>query len=451
MQTLGLMKDDTDYKKKIAYALMMQGMSGEPVQHWAQGLARMAQGLVGGREVYNLDQERLGTEKAGTDFLAKMLAAQQGAPAAPASAPQMPAMPPQSPVSPAPRPAFAAAPMGAVQQPPQPAPDPNKLPVMNLTDPRVTVLGESIEPLPPAPRPGPAAGSGADSMPPVQAALGAPAASHAMPQNDMRSQIVAALNSPDPKIRRAAAPFATLMYQQQLAGNKPTDDITEYEKARSQGYKGTFVDFQKEIKGAGRTQVTIDQRNENEFEKESGKIQAKRFGDLVEEGATSRQMQSDVAMLRDLGEKIRTGKGAEIRAVIGPWAQALGIPGVEGLGEIQAFEAIVNRVAPTMRVKGTGAQSDFELRNFFKQFPSIGNTPEGNAIIDKTMQGFVQNKIAASEIASKAVNKEISRTEAEKMIRSLPDPMKEWREFQKTIKAAPSQPSIDDLIKKYAK
>jgi hypothetical protein len=180
--------------------------------------------------------------------------------------------------------------------------------------------------------------------------------------------------------------------------------------------------------------VNVNNQAESKFKEKAGELQAKRFDELAGEATGAKQMQSDVAMLRDLGDKIKTGKIAEVKAVIGPYADALGIK-VEGLNEIQAFEAVLNRVAPQLRVKGTGAQSDFELRNFLKQMPQIGNTPEGNALIEKTMQGFIQNKLSAAEIASDALNDAIDRKEADKRLRELPDPMAEWREFNKKSKA----------------
>jgi hypothetical protein len=191
--------------------------------------------------------------------------------------------------------------------------------------------------------------------------------------------------------------------------------------------------------------VNIDNKGESKFTEKAGELQAKRYDELAAEAPAAKQMQSDVAMLRDLGEKIGTGKIAEFKAVIGPYANALGID-VKGLSDIQAFEAVVNRVAPQMRVKGTGAQSDFELRNFLKQFQSIGNTPEANALIDKTMQGFIQNKMSAAEIGSMALNGEITRKEADKRLRELPDPMAEWREHQKTMKKA-AEPTVIDGYK----
>ncbi len=185
--------------------------------------------------------------------------------------------------------------------------------------------------------------------------------------------------------------------------------------------------------------VNVNNQAESKFSEEAAKHQAKRYDELAGEAPAAKQMQSDVSMLRDLGEKIKTGKLAEVKAVIGPYANAIGID-VKNLDDIQAFEAVVNRVAPQLRVKGTGSQSDFELRNFLKQMPAIGNTPEGNALIDKTMQGFVQNKLSASEIGSLALNGEITRKEADKRLRELPDPMAEWREFNKKTKAAAEAP-----------
>jgi hypothetical protein len=138
-------------------------------------------------------------------------------------------------------------------------------------------------------------------------------------------------------------------------------------------------------------------------------------------------MASDITTLVDLGKTIGTGKGAQFKASIGPYAQALGIK-VDGLSDIQAYEAVINRVAPNMRVKGSGSQSDFELKNFLKALPSLGNTPEGNEIAASVLQGLTQNKILASEIASKALNQEITRSQAERQLRELPDPMAGYRE-----------------------
>ena len=117
---------------------------------------------------------------------------------------------------------------------------------------------------------------------------------------------------------------------------------------------------------------------------------------------------------------------------------------VDGLSEIQAYEAIVNRLAPALRTPGTGAQSDFELASFLKSLPSIGKTPEGNEIASQVLQGIYENKRRAAEIGAAALNGRISRPDAEKMLNDLPDPMAGYREFVKRAKpeAAKAQQDI---------
>lgn len=53
--------------------------------------------------------------------------------------------------------------------------------------------------------------------------------------------------------------------------------VQEYQIALQQGYKGSFLDYQKELKAAGRnvTSVNVDAKGEAEFSKELGKEQAK--------------------------------------------------------------------------------------------------------------------------------------------------------------------------------
>ena len=51
---------DLDYKRKLAYKLLMEGGSGEPVQHWTQGANRLVSALMGGMD---LDRLQKGDEK----------------------------------------------------------------------------------------------------------------------------------------------------------------------------------------------------------------------------------------------------------------------------------------------------------------------------------------------------------------------------------------------------
>lgn len=65
-------------KRKLAIALMQQGSETGPVQHWAQGLARMGQSALGGYELHRADEEDKAERAKGNEML---IAALSGAPA----------------------------------------------------------------------------------------------------------------------------------------------------------------------------------------------------------------------------------------------------------------------------------------------------------------------------------------------------------------------------------
>lgn len=166
--------------------------------------------------------------------------------------------------------------------------------------------------------------------------------------------------------------------------------------------------------------------NSSEFTKESDKAAAQRLGEIVQSGNSAPAMLSDLQALKDLAPHIGTGKGAQITAALGPYAQALGVD-IAGLGEAQAYDAIVARMAPMMRTPGAGASSDFDARQFLKSLPSLGNTPEGNALIIKTFENISAAKIRAGEIARAAQRGEISWQDAEAQIAKIADPFAEFK------------------------
>ncbi len=438
-----------DYRRKIAMELMQQGMDGAPVRHWAQGLAKLGQGALGGYEMYQADQKDKADDIEGAKaYMALLQNAPGGAPA-PVSAAPAPTPAPVPPASPA---VPMAAPMGnkvvdALAPPPVTGPRPNG-PVM----PSAKVWGDaeaeaaglyepaapntklaSANPAAPIPAAPPA------PSPVTQALAQSPQPSPApqvmaQAEDPNRAKIIQLLSSDSPAARKMGKALADNYIAQQF---KPetTDEIKEYNLAKKQGFSGSFFDFKTGLKKAGATQVNVDTKGENAFATKAGQLQAARYDELASDAQSSKQMLSDVATLNELGKNIQTGKLAEAKAAIGPYANALGID-VKGLSEIQAFEAIVNRVAPSLRVKGSGAQSDYELKNFLKSLPSLGNTPEGNEIATKTMEGLYQNKLAAAEIGSKALAREITPQQADKMLRELPDHMQNYREYLKKNTAA---------------
>lgn len=443
-----------DYRRKIAYELMQQGADGAPIQHWAQGLAKLGQGALGGYQMYQADQKDKEAEAEGAKAYLSLLQggtpnAPQAAPASPMPAPAVPPaqMAKSSPVAAAlagPRPGGPVMPSNKVWG------DAEAEAAGLYEKPAAPVQVASLGPVPmPQARPQTA------PQPVVEAMAKPPAAPVASPvADDPKAKIVSLLQSENPAARKMGKSLADNYIAAQF---KPetTDEIKEYklavDQAKAAGEKPpSFVEYKTGLKKAGATNVNVDTKGENAFATKAGQLQAERYDGLASDAQGAKQMISDVQTLKALGDNIKTGKLAEAKAAIGPYADALGIK-VDGLSEIQAFEAIVNRVAPSLRVKGSGAQSDFELKNFLKSLPSLGNTAEGNAIATKTMEGLYENKMKAAEIGSRALAREITPAEADRMLRNLPDHMADYREYLKKSgkpekpSAAPAAPKPGEL------
>jgi hypothetical protein len=62
-----------DYKRRIAYALMQEGAKNEPIQAWTQGLAKLAQGALGGYQLYQADEKQKQDEADATQAYLKFL------------------------------------------------------------------------------------------------------------------------------------------------------------------------------------------------------------------------------------------------------------------------------------------------------------------------------------------------------------------------------------------
>jgi hypothetical protein len=179
--------------------------------------------------------------------------------------------------------------------------------------------------------------------------------------------------------------------------------------------------------------VNIDQKQETEFGKETGKALAKRFDEMATEGDAAAQNLDAVAQLRGLGDKISTGGGAVVKGMLG----RMGIK-TEGVSDIEAYGALIDRLTPQQRVPGSGATSDFDAKMFKGSLPNLMNTPDGNRFIVDTMEKIIQNRMARGDIAMRAqLPKDdeayLSQSSALKEIRKL---QAEARTFSDSVKEA---------------
>lgn len=476
----------TGVKNKMIAKLLEEGASGAPISSHFQGLNRIAQSLLGGYQLKRAGEEEKENEAAQTRALAALLGggtppqaapAMGGTPPAGFAPPAPPMAPPQNVSGPVPsddptmtfhprQVAAANAPQGGMPPPPAPPPPP---PIV-WGDGSVGNPNELPPPGAARPTPSPAAPPG-----PMPGAL--PATSSAAPP-DMQAKVAAMLNDPNPAVRQMGRQLGAKLlaermkppeYKFQVAGDRlyRTDprggnavvvaDATKAPDAirvanevlanpTKYGFKGPddpalHEAIRKRLTGV---QVAIDQRSEGAFRTRAGGLVAERFNKIVEAGHDAQSMVADLYALRDIGSRIQPGKGAQLTQALGPFAELAGVK-IEGLDDLQAYQAIISKLAPRMRVAGSGATSDFEMRQFLAALPSLGNTPQGNEIITNTLDALQQHRIAAAEIASRALAEEITPKEAERLMRELPNPMELWKKSRGSLPSA--KPS--DLKKKY--
>ena len=333
-----------DYRRKMAYKLLMEGTDPSPIQHWAQGLGRMGQAALGGYEMYRADQKDKETE-AGNN--AALIAALHGG-GAPAASPAAtsPAQPtPQQPTARPPMPVSSVTPSaGAI-----PAALSGDVPsgaVMpkTATNPNGGMYGglnwRPIDSEPP-PEAGPKlAANGPVAMPP--AAPVAPPADPAVPSpsapemDAAKARLIQMLQSDNPQMRKLGQNMAQTMLTSQLAGDKPTDEMREYKLARDQGFKGSFVDFKTELKKAGATNVTTNV---------GGGSDKQIFDTMDEASKGARATAAGLTGLREARNALEggaiTGAGADQRLMLQKVGSALGIADPSKIVNTETFRAAI--------------------------------------------------------------------------------------------------------------
>jgi hypothetical protein len=138
----------------------------------------------------------------------------------------------------------------------------------------------------------------------------------------------------------------------------------------------------------------------------------------MEQGDTSKEDIAMLGQLRDLRGSFKTGGPAALQN----WLADQGIKVGKNVDEIQAYNAIINKMTPSQRVPGSGATSDYEDKLFKSGLPRLINQPGGNDFIENTLVGIAQHRMARAEIASRATAGEISHKDARDQMEALPSP-----------------------------
>lgn len=202
--------------------------------------------------------------------------------------------------------------------------------------------------------------------------------------------------------------------------------------------------------GGGGTTVNVDTKGAGKFKEVANTKQAERYGKMMEAADEAVAIRGDIDTLADLGSKIATGRLAEAKLGIAQYAKALGADDLANsltggkMSEMEAYQALADKLAPRMRVPGSGATSDYEMRVFRNSLPSLLKTPGGNAIAVDTFRSLYDYQAAVGEIAGQALRDEITQKDADAQIKALESPFTRFKEYRKEAAregGAPSAPA----------
>lgn len=206
---------------------------------------------------------------------------------------------------------------------------------------------------------------------------------------------------------------------------KPTDDIREYEFAKTQGFSGPFQDWQLQNKRAGAMSLYPNESPESigdkKYQETMGAKEAETYNNILEGGRTALVTMGDLNSLEVGLQKVPTGGFEPLKAQFANYAASLGldVQDAQQLGGSQAIQAIVARIAPRLRVPGAGTTSDKDLALFMASLPTLANSPEGNRLIIQTLRAFSQRAVQEAQIVNDGNAAGLPRSQIRKNLLAL--------------------------------
>jgi hypothetical protein len=244
------------------------------------------------------------------------------------------------------------------------------------------------------------------------------------------------------RVPKTGSGAPTQVFGPQSKPEDRTGDMREYDVyvAQEKAAGRTPVDFTPWMRGnkaSGASSISIDTKGGTKFAEKANEYQAKRYYDMATAADEAVVLRSDVETLSSLLEGIKTGRGTEARLGLAQMAKGVGLDGIADkltggkMDEMEAALSIMDKLTPRMRVPGSGATSDMEMRTFRNALPSLLKQPGGNGIVTDTYRGMLDYQAAAGDFARQAMRGEITQAEADKQIKNLPSPFQRFRDYQK--------------------
>lgn len=242
-------------------------------------------------------------------------------------------------------------------------------------------------------------------------------------------------------IRAGGQPAAVLQaYQaaQQPAAQDQTAGMQNYQYLLSQGVDPK-VAMERAFGGGGTTiNMPAAAGAESDLYEALNKRMGEQFADFMTAGATSAVAMQDLDVLQELAPLSPAGP------VTGRLAEMF--PEVSDVAALR--QSIITRVAPTLRVEGSGSTSDTEYEGMLRSLGSLRNTPEANQAIIGLMQDKARFNVERANIVRNLQAGQIDPQEANRQIAELEQTLAIPQKVQNVLQiggVAGGRPRVQEL------
>jgi hypothetical protein len=170
-------------------------------------------------------------------------------------------------------------------------------------------------------------------------------------------------------------------------------------------YLPEYLQGQKDIRAAGKTQINIDNKQESAFATAFGKQNAEEYGKLMTSDALATSKLNKLGRLESLLDASgKTGKFTPNTMDLKAAADSLGFKVDPRLPFQQAASGLAKEMALEMRNPSggagmPGALSDADRQYLVDMTPNLANTPEGNKILLDTAKKLAQRDKDVARLA----------------------------------------------------
>jgi len=173
----------------------------------------------------------------------------------------------------------------------------------------------------------------------------------------------------------------------------PLNELTQDQMKR---LNAVILQRDKEARRSGAPVTNIDM-GQKTVAIERAKAQV--ASETAAEGALA--VAGDVRAIVDVLKPYQGGKLDQLKAELGPYFPGTNFAKISSAAGIA--EALRAKIAPTLRVPGSGATSDFEMKQFMAAIPSLAQYPQGRELLATYTQRFADRAVAAADIKAKMI------------------------------------------------